>query len=292
MMREDLLIALALLAIGAGTVAAAPVAVLNALSRLEDAQVTLGHHYAEGERHGVDIYRPESGTGLPVVVFFYGGGWEEGDRARYRFVGTALAGRGIVTLIPDYRVYPQVRFPDFLDDGARAVRWARDHAREFGGDPSRIVLVGHSAGAHIAAMLTFDPQWLAKIGLDSRRDLAGMAGLAGPYDFLPLHSETLMDIFGPEPGRPLSQPINFVAGGEVPVFLATGAEDASVDPANSARFAARIRAHGGRADTRSYKNISHRTIVGAIAPPLRWLAPVLDDMAGFVHRVTGREGVS
>ncbi|MFT0861237.1 alpha/beta hydrolase [Ancylobacter sp. G4_0304] len=284
--------ALAVLAVGAGTIAVAPVAALNALSRLHPIVAVPDQSYAEGDRHGVDVYRPETGTGLPVVVFFYGGGWEEGDRALYRFVGAALAGQGIVTFIPDYRVYPQVRFPDFLDDAARAVRWARDHAREFGGDPSRLVTAGHSAGAHIAAMLAFDPQWLAKAGLDSRRDLAGMAGLAGPYDFLPLHSQTLMDIFGPEAERPLSQPINFVTEGEVPVFLATATADSSVDPANTTRFAARIRAAGGSAETRYYENLSHRTIIGAVAPPLRWLAPVLDDVAGFVYRVTGREGLS
>lgn len=291
-MREVSLIALAVLAIGAGALALVPVAALNALSRLESVRVVSGRHYAEGERHGVDIYAPQSGTGLPVVVFFYGGGWEEGDRALYRFVGSALASRGIVTVIPDYRVYPEVRFPHFLEDGARAVLWARDHAGEFGGDPSRLVLAGHSAGAHIAAMLAFDPQWLAAVGLNSRHDLAGMAGLAGPYDFLPLHSETLMAIFGPESERPLSQPINFVTGGEVPVFLATGTDDHAVDPGNTTRFAARIREHDGKADTRLYERLSHRSIIGAIAPPLRWLAPVLDDTAAFVQRVTRRGEVS
>ncbi|WP_460437306.1 alpha/beta hydrolase [Ancylobacter sonchi] len=285
-----MLIALAFLATGAGAAAFAPAAILNALSRLEPVCVVTDQNYAEGDRHGVDIYAPEGASGLPVVVLFYGGGWEEGDRAQYRFVGTALASRGIVTVIPDYRVYPQVRFSAFPKDATRAVQWA--HAAEFGGDPSRLVLAGHSAGAHIAAMLAFDPQWLAGVGLDSRRDLAGMAGCAGPYAFLPLHSPPLMEIFGPEPRRPLSQPINFVVGGETPVFVATGTADTSVDPGNTMRLAARIRAHCGSVDTRAYEKLSHRSIIGAVSRPLRWLAPVLDDTAELVHRVTRKGDAS
>lgn len=291
-MREALFIALAGLAAGGATLALAPVATLNALSRLEDVRVIADQAYAEGERHGVDVYAPRGASRLPVVVFFYGGGWEEGERALYRFVGAALASRGIVTVIPDYRVYPGVRFPGFLEDAAQAVAWTRRHVHEFGGDPARIVLLGHSAGAHIAAMLAFDPQWLAGVGLDARRDLTGMAGLAGPYDFLPLRSPTLMEIFGPEPERPRSQPINFVTGAEVPVFLASARADRAVDPGNSARLAARILQQGGRAQTRFYERLDHRSIIGALSLPLRWLAPVLDDTAAFIHRVTGEEEVS
>ncbi|MCS0503290.1 alpha/beta hydrolase [Ancylobacter mangrovi] len=294
-MRELVLVALTMLAGGTATAVVAPVAALNTLSRLEDVVATTGLAYADGPRHGIDVYAPRGaseGTGRPVVVFFYGGGWEEGERALYRFVGAALASRGIVTFIPDYRVYPEVRFPDFLKDGARAVRWVRDHAARFGGDPARLVLAGHSAGAHIAAMLTFDPQWLAGEGLDARRDVAGLAGIAGPYDFLPLHSATLKAIFGPEPERALSQPINFVTGREAPAFLATGANDDTVEPANTQRLAARIRERGGRVTTRVYPRVDHRTVLGAFAWPLRLLAPVLDDVSVFVNRVTDGEGAT
>ncbi len=265
-----------------------PVTILNALAALEPCEVTSEIAYGEGPRRKLDVYQPsDAHTDLPVVVFFYGGGWEEGERSDYRFVGAALASRGIVTVIPDYRIYPQVRFPAFLEDGAAAVRWAREHAAQFGGDPGRIVLVGHSAGAHIAAMLTFDRQWLAGVGLDATRDLAGMVGIAGPYDFLPLRSDRLKDIFGPEPGRALSQPINFVAGGEVPVLLVTGRKDGVVDPGNALRLAARIHAHGGSAQTQTYALVGHPTIIGAFGAPLRPLAPVLADTVEFIASVTG-----
>ncbi|SHO66776.1 Acetyl esterase/lipase [Pseudoxanthobacter soli DSM 19599] len=293
---------LALTLLGAGTVSAglvsaglasavlSPLATLNALSRLERVKVETNLAYGDGARHGMDVFTPRDGKDRrPVVVFFYGGGWEEGERASYRFVGAALASRGIVTFIPDYRVYPQVRFPGFLEDGAGAVRWARTNAGRFGGSPARLVLAGHSAGAHIAAMLAFDPQWLAREGLDARRDIAGFAGLAGPYDFLPLRSATLMDIFGPEAQRAGTQPINVVSGDRCPAFLATGARDTTVEPGNTDRLARRIRASGGDATTRRYARADHRTLLGALARPLRFIAPVLDDVTGFVERVTTRE---
>ncbi|MDR6951506.1 acetyl esterase/lipase [Ancylobacter sp. 3268] len=297
-MREAWPVALAVLAGGAATATAAawtaPLATLNTLARLENVRTIPALAYAEGARHGVDVYAPapapsSAGDRFPVVVFFYGGGWEGGERGFYRFVGAALASRGIVAVIPDYRVYPEVRFPDFVKDAAQAVRWARDHAGAFGGDGRRLVLAGHSAGAHIAAALHFDRQWLEGAGLDARRDIAGLVGLAGPYDFLPLRSRTLEAIFGPEPGRALSQPINFVQGGEAPAFLATGPSDDTVDPGNTARLAARIRACGGEVIVRVYERVDHRTLLGAFSRPLRLLAPVLDDMSAFIHEVTGRE---
>lgn len=288
-MRKAGLLALGLLA-GAGVAFwLAPVATLNALARIENVRVTTDRAYADGTRHGLDVYAPAGGgKGRPVVVFFYGGGWEDGERALYRFVGSALASRGFVTIIPDYRVYPEVRFPDFLEDGARAVRWARDHAGEFGGDEARLFLAGHSAGAHIAAMLALDGQWMAAEGMDSRRDIAGLIGLAGPYDFLPLHSRTLEEIFGPEQTRALSQPINFVAGGEPPAFLATGLNDITVDPGNTSRLAARLGRQGDRVTTRFYPRVDHRTLIGALSPPLRLFAPVLDDVAAFIDATPAR----
>ncbi len=107
----------------------------------------------------------------------------------------ALARRGYVAVLPDYRIYPQARYPDFLDDGARAVRWAKDNATRFGGDPQKLFLMGHSAGAHIAAMLALDATWLQKVGLVPGRDIAGLIGISGPYDFLPLQGRNAEDHF-------------------------------------------------------------------------------------------------
>lgn len=267
--------------------ALSPVAILNAVAWRPWVKETRDVAFGPGERDHLDVYAPRSrGPNLPLVVFFYGGGWEEGDRAMYRFVGNALASKGMVTVIPDYRVFPEVRFPAFLEDAARAVRFARDAAAQWGADPGRLVFAGHSAGAHIAAMLALDPQWLGAVGLDTSRDVRGIVGLSGPYDFLPLHSETLKTIFGPERSRPASQPINFARSGAPPALLTAGAGDKVVDPANTTRLAARLRQVGGTVDAHFYPRIGHAAVVGAIAPPLRFLAPVAKDITAFVARVT------
>lgn len=265
-----------------------PLTVLNGLARLSRYEATLDIPYAPGARRALDVYVPARSAAAPrpVVVFFYGGGWEEGDKGLYPFLAAALTGRGFVTVIPDYRVYPEVRFPAFIEDAALASRWVSQHIAEYGGDPNRVVLMGHSAGAQIAAMLTFNARYLETVGLEPRRDVRGLVGLAGPYDFLPLHSAVLKQIFGPESGLAATQPINFVEPGAPPAFLATGSGDQSVDPGNSARLAARIREHGGAATVRFYPRLDHRTIIGAFSPPLRVLAPVLDDVAGFIAEVT------
>ncbi len=257
-------------------------ALLNTAARLGAYRRAEGLAYGDGPRRRLDLYRPREPGPYPGVVFFYGGSWQEGDRRLYRFVGAALASRGILTLIPDYRVYPQVRFPDFLDDAAEAVRWAQDHAAEHGGDPGRLVLLGHSAGAHIAAMLALDSQWLGGVGR-APQDLAGMAGLAGPYDFLPIRDPVLQTIFGPETKRDRTQPINFVGPDAPPLLLLAGAKDRTVDPGNSRRLADRGARVGAEARALIYPTLDHRTILGALSPLLRPLAPVLDTVTGFVH---------
>jgi len=264
--------------------------VLNATAESTNIEITRDIPYGEGERAKLDVYRPSKAAGAPqgapVAVFYYGGGWESGEKASYAFVAAALAAQGIVTVVPDYRIYPEVRFPDFLTDAARAARWAKDHAAEFGADPDRIVLAGHSAGAHIAAMLTLDAQWLNTVGLDPRRDLAGFVGIAGPYDFLPLESETLKIIFGPSEQLARTQPINFVMGGEPPTLLITGGFDLSVDPRNSERLAAKIESLGGHADVIKYPMIGHALVLGVVARPLRFIAPTLRDTSAFIESLS------
>jgi acetyl esterase/lipase len=240
--------------------------------------------YGEGARHTLDVCRPRSATAATVVVFFYGGGWRSGSKDIYRYVAKALARRGYVAVVPDYRIYPDVLFPDFLDDGADALRWVKDNAQKFGGDPQRIFLMGHSAGAHIAAMLAVDPTWLNKVGLEPGRDIAGFIGIAGPYDFLPLRDEVLQIIFGGA-NRPETQPIFYVAAGAPPALLVTGDKDDVVDAGNATRFAARLRAAGNDATVAIYRRVGHYLIVAALAPVLRLLAPVLRDADAFIARI-------
>jgi acetyl esterase/lipase len=244
--------------------------------------------YAPGARHTLDIYQPpKAASARPVVVFLYGGGWDQGAKADYRFVGQTLAAQGFVTVIPDYRVYPAVRYPAFLQDNALAVRWVKDHAAEFGGDPAKLFLMGHSAGAYNAVMLGVDRRWLGAVGMDPRHDLRGVIGLAGPYDFLPLHSDELKVIFGPPEARPDTQPINHVDGQAPPMLLMTDLGDKVVDPGNTLRMATRIRQKGGRVETATFPGLSHALVLGVIAAPLRFLAPVTRRIDDFIARESG-----
>ncbi len=243
--------------------------------------------YGPAPRHKLDVYRPRHAREAPLVVFFYGGSWQTGSRDLYPFLGTSLAAQGVVTVVPDYAVFPPAKFPEFIEDGARAVALARARAREFGADPDRLVVMGHSAGAHIAAMLTFDPQWLAAVEMDAHRDITGFVGLAGPYDFLPIHGRILQRIFGGAE-RPETQPINFVTGREAPALLITPKRDALVEPANSTRLAAKIREQGGAVEERVYARVNHYSLIGSFAPGLRMLAPTLREVTEFVWRVTAK----
>ncbi|MBE9607208.1 alpha/beta hydrolase [Acetobacteraceae bacterium H6797] len=264
--------------------ACSPAEMLNAVS--PRVPVMEGLAYAEGPRFKADVYAPERpAPGRPMVVFYYGGGWEAGERGMYRFLGAALASQGIVTVIPDYRVWPEVSFPGFMEDAAKALAWARGHAREFGGDPDNLFLMGHSAGAQIAALLALDLHYQREAGIE-RQAARGVIGISGPYDFLPLTSPVLKQIFGPEEAWPASQPINFVTPEAPPMLLATGDGDSTVDPANTTRLSARLRAAGVAVTERHYPRIGHAPAIGAMAGPLRFLAPVRRDALDFIEANT------
>ncbi|CAO3440591.1 alpha/beta hydrolase [Azospirillum endophyticum] len=240
--------------------------------------------YPDAPRLRLDLYRPDRpAPGAPTVVFFYGGNWESGDKGMYRFVAQALTSRGYSVAIPDYRLYPRVRYPEFLRDAAAAVAWVRRHAAEHGVQPGPVAVMGHSAGAYNALMLALDRRWLAERGLDPARDLVAAVGLAGPYDFLPLQSDMLKDLFGPVEQRPDTQPVEHVTAPLPPLFLATGTADDTVLPRNSRNLAARARDAGGAVRMVEYEGMGHVRIVAALAAPLRWLGPVLDDVDMFLR---------
>jgi acetyl esterase/lipase len=244
-------------------------------------QLTRSIAYAQRSRHRLDVCRPRCASAAPVIVFFYGGAWQSGNKGLYRYVAKALARRGYVAVVPDYRIYPEVRYPEFLDDGALVVRWVKDNIARFGGDPEKLFLKGHSAGAHIAAMLSIDSRWLAKVGLNPSRDIAGLIGIAGPYDFMPLRDDKLKVIFGGT-DLPDTQPIFHVTLGAPPALLMTGGRDRLVEPGNSTRLAARLIAAGNAATVLTYQRVGHFVIIAAVAPFLRFLVPVLRDVDAFI----------
>jgi len=260
---------------------------LNSRVRGEAWDVVSSIRYGKEPRQSLDLYAPHNGSQAPVVVYFYGGNWQSGHKEMYRFLAAPLAAAGFVTIVPDYRIYPPARFPGFLEDGARAVHWIRQNAERFGGRTDSVFLLGHSAGAYIAAMLALDRQWLGRFGLDSRRDIRGWVGMAGPYDFLPLRDPILQTIFGAG-DLTHTQPISFVDGREAPAMLLTGRFDRTVSPNNTKRLAARLSAGGASVTEIIYPQIGHRSIVGAFAPMLTWLAPIRHDVTRFVTQMSAR----
>jgi acetyl esterase/lipase len=262
--------------------ACSPVTVLNALAPEANVTRLTGVPYGPLPRQQLDIYVTGRSDPAPVVVFLYGGGWVEGSRGDYRFVGASLAAQGFTCVIPDYRLFPQVRFPAFLQDNAAAVAWTVANIARHGGDPGRIALLGHSAGAYNAAMLTLDRQWLGAHGLNPDHALEAMAGLAGPYDFLPLTDPELQAIFAPAGDLERTQPIRFARGDAAPLFLATGSDDTTVYPRNTNHLAEAIRTKGGRVETRIYPGIGHKLLIGTFAGVLRWYSPVQRDVTAFL----------
>jgi acetyl esterase/lipase len=264
--------------------ACSPLLLFNGLTPKDGGTVRLVHDaaFAPGPRGTIDIYAPKAPGRYPIIVFLYGGSWNSGTKQGYAFVGRALAAQGFVVAIPDYRLVPEVRFPDFLRDHAAAVRWVRVHAATLHGDPDRLVLAGHSAGAYGAAMLAVDPQWL---GAD-RRAVRGWIGLAGPYDFLPLDQPVTEAAFGGAPDLRATQPLLVAIADTPPALLATGDDDTLVRPRNSDRLAERLTSLGVTVERRRYAKLGHVGILTAIARPLRGRAPVLADMVRFASRVT------
>ena len=272
-------------AAGAFTAACSPLTLFATLSPKDAAaRVSRGEAYGDHPRQTLDVYAPRGIAGLaPIAVFFYGGSWDSGRRQDYNWVGHALASRGFVTVVADYRLYPEVRYPLFLEDGARAVRWAADNARRFGGDPERLVLAGHSAGAYNAVMLGLDGRYLAAAGVDPRH-VRALAGLSGPYDFLPLKGDITNRVFGQTSDLPATQPLAYVGPASPPAFLATGDADNMVWPKNTIALAQRLRAAGVEVEERHYPGVDHVRMVLALSRPLRGRAPVLDEMTGFLRR--------
>lgn len=258
-----------------------PFVYLNAFSPEEEAREQTGFAYGDLPRQRLDVYLPANPPEgpAPVVVFFYGGAWDSGKKANYRFVGRTMAARGFVVVIPDYRVYPEVVFPGFVEDAAAAVAWTLDRAAGFGGDTSRVFLMGHSAGAHLAAMVALDGSYLEAEGYSPDR-LAGWIGLSGPYDFLPLKSGRLKKIFG-DPAPPTTQPVEFVTAAAPPALLITGDADSRVIPRNTHRLAARLEEAGVPVRKIVYPDIGHvRTVVafsGLSDDP-----PITEEVAGFI----------
>jgi acetyl esterase/lipase len=266
--------------------ACSPVTLLNAMVPESAYQHRSDLVYGEYDRLKLDVYQPVHSVASQkpaTVIFFYGGGWEAGEKADYKFVAEALTSQGMIVVIPDYRVFPEAVFPEFIEDAAQAVAWTRKHIAEFGGDPEQLFIAGHSAGAHIAAMLSVNPHYLQQAGLETEQ-LRGMIGLAGPYDFLPLTSPTLKQIFGDDASQWQSQPVNFVGEDHPPTLLLVGNNDRTVLPRNSYRFAEKLKQYGNDVELIELSNYGHVAMVAKLAKPLRGDGALLAPIVSFVEQ--------
>ena len=266
--------------------ACAPMAALNAVVPGDDYRIEAGVAYGEHPRQRMDIYVPLAAAppaGWPMVVFFYGGSWNTGERADYKFLAQALAVRGVMVLVADYRLYPEVRYPDFLHDSARALAYGLDQAQRLQADPKRIFVMGHSAGAYNAAMLAFDARWLAPTG-HATSELAGFIGLAGPYDFLPMTNPQTQPVFFHPNYPPNTQPLDHASRQAPRSFLGAPEHDQVVDPQrNTVGLADKLRSLGAPVEVHLYPRASHVLLAGAFAAPLRWIAPVLPQVVAFIE---------
>ena len=267
--------------------ACSPLTAINALVRSDTYTATDGVAYGPLARQKLDVYTPMSAApaaGWPVVVFFYGGNWTSGERSEYKFVGEALAARGVLVLVADYRLYPEVTYPSFVEDSALALSYGLEHAGALGGDPHRVFVMGHSAGGYNAAMLALDPRWLKATG-HAPSELRGWIGLSGAYDFFPLEPG--------QPARPVfhhpdypehAQPIDDVTSTSLQAFLGVPFVDKVVSPERSTlAMAAKLRAAGVPVSLHRYDHVSHALMIGVFARPLRSMAPVLDDTVAWIQ---------
>jgi acetyl esterase/lipase len=282
---------LALIVLLGAVVACSPLNAINALTPSSAYDKAADLAYGADPRNTLDVYAPtrQNGSALaPVVVFFYGGNWNAGSKADYEFIGEALASRGIVAVVADYRLYPQVRYPEFLQDSAGAVAWAAREIKKYGGNPERLYVMGHSAGAYNAAMVALDERLLSAYGLTPAA-LRGWIGLAGPYDFLPIENENTKPVFFHPNTPPQSQPINQVTRSAPPALLVASNSDDLVNPVrNTGALAKRLREEGVQVTEIYFDSTSHTTLIAAMSRPLRRLAPVLDAVDDFVSRTDNR----
>jgi acetyl esterase/lipase len=267
-------------------VGCSPAGFLNGASRIAGDPARLaadGAAYGSLPRQKLDVWTPRKpgAAPLPVVIFFYGGGWVSGERGDYGFAGRAFAANDFVAIVPDYRLVPDVRFPSFIQDGALAVKWARDHAAQYGGDPERITLSGHSAGAYIGAMLALDRRYLRDSGVDPKT-IRAAAFLAGPYDFYPFTEARGRDALGAWPRPAETQPISFARADAPPMLLMAGTADRVVQPRNSKALANALAKAGGTAELKLYKGQSHIDLAKSLSPLFRGSNPALADSVAFL----------
>ncbi len=270
-----------------GACTSASLLIVNTLAKLDSYSVYQDIAYAEHALNRLDIYVPEKQVDKnsprhPVVIFFYGGCWggcETRTKEEYSFVAQALTAQGYIVVLPDYRRHPEVTFDAIINDASKSVEWVKDNIKQYGGNSNKVFLMGHSAGAHIAAMLTLNEE---NLQAETYESIKGFVGLAGPYDFLPFTKPYQSIVFGPEQKFPASQPVNFVDGTEPPLLLLYGEEDTTVFPRNIKNLAEKVKKKEGKVEVHIYQNIDHFSILSALSIPYQDSQEILADIVRFL----------
>jgi len=268
--------------------------IMNAFVKTSDLQITTAIPFGGEHRQKLNVYKPilEDDALQPVVVFFYGGSWQRGERDDYIFAAERLTEIGYTVVVPDYRLYPEVEFPAFVEDAAGAVKWTLDNIKDYGGDPDKVFLMGHSAGAHIASLLGLDETYLKSAGV-APGQIKGVVGLAGPYAFYPSKTESIAPVFAALTDENAARPIMFVDGGEPPFLLLHGETDTVVYKDNSEKLAKALKAAGGSVEAIYYPEVDHIGIVlGLSLSPFRPDEPILADIKTFIDGTLAATPVS
>ncbi|WP_370260759.1 alpha/beta hydrolase [Limnobacter sp.] len=263
---------------------------VNNVSKVYQVEVNNNLPVGHGSRLAYDLYlpnKPASQTAsTPVIVFFYGGSWNRGSRSEYEFVGRRLASEGYIVAIPDYRLYPEVKYPDFLIDGAKSVNALIDELRNpryAALRPSKkVVLMGHSAGAYNAAMLAYDPRWLKETA-QSSSVVAGFIGLAGAYNIYPIKDQEVQPVFH-HPNYPeQSQPIEFV-NNTAPASLIVAPEQDTIlsTERNSQALHQALTKAGGQSTLVTVSSTDHVTLIGTLSPLLFFKGSTMKPIQNFI----------
>jgi acetyl esterase/lipase len=259
-----------------------PFTAINLLVPRTGYRIHRGLAFGADPRQKLDVYVP-SGLKAPaaVVLFFYGGGWQGGNRANYLAFGQAFGSAGIVVAVADYRLYPQVKYPGFVEDAAAALAFVHAHAAQYGGDASRIFLAGHSAGAYNAVMVASEPKFIAAHG-GSLDWIRGVIGIAGPYNFLPMSDPVYVDMFHGTNNTD-SMPVHHVDGPRPPMLLISGSDDDTVGLCNTNDMSERLKRFGNDVNVIFYKGVGHIGVILALVRGFRGIAPIRQDMIDFIR---------
>ena len=249
--------------------------VLNGITPSSTFDRTKNVSYGDHSRAVMDIYRADSPrAGAPGLVFIHGGSWSEGDKNIYKFLAEGFTKEGFDVAVPNYRLYPEARYPDMIVDSADAVAAA---ARDFGRD---VVVMGHSAGGYNALMATMAPD---VSGLDVCGQVAGIIALAAPTGAYPLTDEPFVTIFPQRFGGD-DAPVNRVDGARLPpVMLVNGLDDTTVGPKNVEVLADALEAQGLRVERRLYEGMNHTDAVRVLSRHFDGDSPLKGDMIRFIN---------